>query len=88
MDCTTDPAPEAQTLADRSQSKQGRHAPTQVGHRYSWLVRLVEWRTSWCMPLDVRRVATATTDSQVGAEQAAALAERNARPKVVVADSL
>ncbi|HEX9595981.1 MAG TPA: transposase [Anaerolineales bacterium] len=74
VDCTEDPAPAAQTLADRSQSKKGRHAPTQVGHRYSWLVRLVGWRTSWCMPQDIRRVSTATTDSQVGAEQVAALA--------------
>jgi hypothetical protein len=89
VDCTEDPAAEAQTLADRSQSKKGRHASTQVGHRYSWLVRLVGWRTSWCMPQDIRRVATATTDSQVGAEQVAALAAHaNARPKVVVADSL
>lgn len=96
VDCTEDPAPEAKTLPDRGQSKKGRHASTQVGHRYSWLVRLVGWRTSWCMPQDVRRVATATTDSQVGAEQVAALAApkggaehgANARPKVVVADSL
>jgi hypothetical protein len=88
VDCTDDPAPEAETLPDRSQSKKGRNAPTQVGHRYSWLVRLVTERTSWCMPQDIRRVSTQTTDSQVGAEQVAALAARNNRPKVVVADSL
>jgi hypothetical protein len=88
LDCTDDPVPEAATLPDRMQSKKGRQAPTQVVHRYSWIVRLVEWRTSWCMPQDVRRVSTETTDSEVGAEQMAALAERNSRPKVVVADSL
>ncbi|HEV2126358.1 MAG TPA: transposase [Chloroflexota bacterium] len=88
VDCTDDPAAEAETLADRSQSKKGRYAPTVVGHRYSWLVRLVAWRTSWCMPQDIERVATTTTDSQGGAEQVGALAERNPRPKVVVADSL
>lgn len=88
LDCTDDPVPEAETLPDRMQSKKGRHAATQVVHRYSWLARLVAWRTSWCMPQDVRRVATEQTDSAVGAEQVAALAARNARPKVVVADSL
>lgn len=88
VDCTDDPVAEAETLADRVRSKKGRHAATEVVHRYSWLARLVTWRTSWCMPQDVRRVATQSTDSAVGAEQVAALAERNARPKVVVADSL
>lgn len=88
VDCTNDPAPEAETLPDRSQSRKGRSAPTEVGHRYSWLARLVAERTSWCMPQDVRRVSSETTDSQVAADQVAALAERNDRAKVVVADSL
>lgn len=88
LDCTPDPLPEAETVPDRSLSKKGKYAPTTVEHRYSWLVRLVKERTSWCMPQDVRRVATSTTDSQVGAEQVQALADRNARRKVVVADSL
>jgi len=88
LDCTADPAPDAPTLADLSQSKKGKYAPTTVEHRYSWLVRLVGERTSWCMPQDMRRVETTTTDSQVGAAQVDALAERNQRPKVVVADSL
>lgn len=88
VDCTEDPVPDAETLKDRSRSKKGRHAPTQVVHRYSWIVRLVEWRTSWCMPQDMRRVSTETTDSEVGAEQVASLAQGNDRPKVVVADSL
>jgi hypothetical protein len=88
VDCTDDPAPEAETLADRSRTKKGRQAPTEIGHRYSWLARLVAWRTSWCMPQDVQRVPTASTESVVGAEQVAGLAARNERPKVVVADSL
>lgn len=87
-DCTKNPALEAETLPDRGQTKKGRHAPVEVGHVYSWLVRLVQQRTSWCMPLDVRRVPTENTDSQVGAEQVAALAEQRGRPKVVVGDSL
>lgn len=88
VDCTGDPAFEAKTLADRGQSKKGRHAPLEVGHTYSWLVRLVEQGTSWCMPLDIARVSTESNDSQVGAQQVAALAQHNERPKVVVADSL
>ena len=87
LDCTNDPAPEAETLSDRSLSKKGRHAPVEIGHRYSWLVRLVQWRTSWCMPQDIRRVSTDSSDSQVGSEQVQALAPRNKRSKVVVADS-
>ena len=88
LDCTGDPAPEAKTLPDRGQSKKGRHAPLEVGHTYSWLVRLVARGTSWCMPLDIERVSTESSDSQVGAQQVAALAQHNHRPKVVVADSL
>lgn len=88
LDCTDDPAPEAETLPDRSRTRKGTNAPTLVGHRYSWLVRLVNWRTSWCMPQDIERVATTESDGQVGAKQVEALAERNQRPKVVVADSL
>lgn len=88
IDCTDHPAPEAETLPDRSRSKKGKNAPTVVGHRYSWLVRVVKWRTSWCMPQDIERVATTSSDSQVGAKQVEALAQRNHRPKVVVADSL
>jgi len=89
VDCTKDPAPEAETLPDRGQSKKGRYAPTEVGHVYSWLVRLVANGTSWCMPLDVRRVPTESTDSEVGSDQVETLATQDSsRPKVVVADSL
>jgi hypothetical protein len=33
LDCTDDPAPEAETLPDRSRTKKGKNAGTQVGHR-------------------------------------------------------
>jgi len=88
LDCTDDPVAEAETLEDRMRSKKGKHSATQVVHRYSWLVRLVAWRTSWCMPQDIRRVASQSTDSAVGAEQVRELAANTLRPKVVVADSL
>jgi len=88
VDCTGDPAPEAKSLPDRGQSRKGRNAPLEMGHTYSWLVRLVERGTSWCMPLDIARVPTKSTDSQVGGEQVATLANHKSGPKVVVADSL
>ncbi len=88
LDCTDDPAAAAPTFPDRTQAKKGRHAPTVVGHRYSWLVRLVARGSSWLMPQDIERVASSSSDSQVGAAQVQALAQRNARPKVVVADAL
>ncbi len=88
VDCTGDPAPEAKTLPDRGQRKKGRQAPIEVGHIYSWLVRLVARGTSWCMPLDIGRVPTQSSDSQVGAQQVTTLAQHNNRPKVIVADSL
>ncbi len=88
VDCTGDPAPEAKSLPDRGQSKKGRNAPLEVGHTYAWLVRLVERGTSWCMPLAIARVPTKSTDSQVGGEQVATLANHKSGPKVVVADSL
>jgi hypothetical protein len=55
-DCTDHPHPEAETLPDRTQTKKGREAPKIVGHRWSWLVRIVSQRPSWAMPQDVERV--------------------------------
>lgn len=88
LDCTDNPAAQAATLEDRGQSKKGRQAPLAIGHRYSWLVRLVSRGNSWAMPQDIERVPTTSSDSVVGGEQVAALAARNDRLKVVVADSL
>lgn len=88
LDCTDEPHPEAETLADRTQSKKGRDAPKIVGHRYSWLVRLVERRPSWCLPIDVSRVGSEQSDSQVAAEQVKVLDKQGSGLKAVVADSL
>jgi len=88
IDCTEEPHPEADTLADRTQSKKGKYSPTTVGHRYSWAVRVVSWKPSWCMPQDVKRVESKETDSQVGAEQVKLLDKQGNRKKVAVADSL
>jgi hypothetical protein len=88
VDCTEDEHPEADTLPDRHQSRKGKFAPKIIGHRYSWVARLGQWRTSWCLPQDVQRVTTSTTDSQIAAEQVQELDQRSDRLKVLVADSL
>lgn len=55
VDCTEDEHPEANTLPDRHQTRKGKFAPKIIGHRYSWITRLGQWRTPWCLPQDVER---------------------------------
>ncbi|HYG33858.1 MAG TPA: transposase [Clostridia bacterium] len=88
LDCTPNPRSEAETLEDRGSLKTQKEDPVSYGHKYSWLVRLVKWGTSWGAPVDVRRVETSLTDSTVARVQVQELAVYNRQPKVVVADSL
>lgn len=88
VDCTEDEHPDGKTFADRHQCRKGRGAPLTVGHRYSWLVRLLSPRTSWCYPQHVARVETRQTDSEVASEQIEWLDKQSSNWKVVVADSL
>lgn len=88
VDCTDEPHAAAETMADRTQSKKGRHAPKLIGHRYSWLCRVVSQRPSWCMPQDVERVKSSCTDSEVAADQINHLDEQDGQMKAVAADSL
>ena len=88
LDCTNDPAPEAETLEDRGYSRAGKGKPVTVGHRYSWLARCGDWNRSWCLPQDVQRVKTEQTDSEVAVEQVKRLDKQSENKKVVVADSL
>ena len=87
-DCTNHDHPEAETLPERTQSRKGKGSLLQIGHRYSWLVRVIARTPSWCMPQSVERVGSQTTDSQVAAEQLKRLDGQSNRLKVVVADSL
>jgi len=87
IDATPNERLAAKTLPDRGVLKAQQNEPVRYGHKYSWLVRLVKSGTSWTAPLDVERIGTHTTDTQVAAEQVKALAQRNPRPKVVTADS-
>ena len=88
VDTTPEERPEAETLADRGQLKSQKDAPVRLGHKYSWLARLVTVGTSWVAPLDVQRVPTSRSDNLVAAEQVKALDQRSDHQKVVVADSL
>jgi hypothetical protein len=88
LDTTENERAEAQTLPDRGVLKADQFDALRFGHRYSWLVRLVHWGTSWTAPVDVVRVETQRSESQVGAEQVKALALRQAEEKVIVTDSL
>jgi hypothetical protein len=88
LDCTPNEREEAETLEDRGSLKTEKDEPVRYGHKYSWLVRLVNWGTSWVAPVDIRRVETSLTDSQIASVQVRELDQRNPNPKVVVADSL
>ena len=88
LDCTPNEREEAETLEDRGSLKTEKNEPVRYGHKYSWLVRLIHWGTSWVAPVDVRRVETSLTDSQIAGVQVMELDQRNSKPKVVVADSL
>ena len=88
LDCTPNERAEAETLADRGSLKTQQEDPVRYGHKYSWLVRLIQWGTSWVAPVDVRRVATGLSDSALGAQQVAEADVRHPKQKVIVADSL
>lgn len=87
VDTTVEERPEARTLKDRGCLRRDKDQSVQYGHKYSWLVRLVQWGTSWVAPLSFQRVTTAQTPSQVAIEQLTELATQDPEPKVVVSDS-
>jgi hypothetical protein len=88
LDCTSNEREEAETLADRVSLKAQKEDPVRYGHKYSWFVRLVQCGTSWVAPVDVRRVDSSLSDSQVGALQVEEADLRSPKQKVIVADSL
>jgi hypothetical protein len=88
LDATKAERPDAETLPERCSLKTHKDEPLVYGHKYSWLVRLVQWGTSWVAPQDVIRIDPELTDSQVGSQQVKQLSERNSHPKVIVEDTL
>jgi hypothetical protein len=87
IDATPNERMAAETLEDRGALKAQQKEPVRYGHKYSWLVRLVQSGTSWVAPEDIERIGTETTDTKVAAQQVKGLAIRNKRPKVITADS-
>lgn len=87
VDATANEHEQAETLPDRGVLKSGKDEPTRYGHKYSWLVRLVNFGTSWVAPIDIERIETKTTDTKVAATQVQALDEHAPQAKVIVADS-
>lgn len=87
VDVTPNERMAAETLPERGALKAQQKEPLRYGHKYSWLVRLVQAGTSWTAPLDVQRVSTQSTDTKTGAEQVQALARRNPHGKVIAIDS-
>jgi hypothetical protein len=57
------------------------------GHKYSWLVRLINFGTFWVAPVDIERIDTQATDTKVAAAQVQELDVRDPQAKVIVADS-
>ena len=87
LDATPNERMAAETLEDRGALKAQQKDPVRYGHKYSWLVRLVQTGTSWAAPMGIERISTKSTDSLVAAKQVEALAERNKNPKVITAHS-
>ncbi len=87
VDATPNERMAAETLADRGVLKAQQKEAIRYGHKYSWLVGLVQRGTSWVAPEDIQRISTTTTDTRVAAEQVKALALHNQRAKVITADS-
>jgi len=87
VDATPNERMAAETLPDRGVMKAQQKDAVRYGHKYSWLVRLVQSGSSWVAPEDIERISTETTATKLAAQQVKDLAERNRRPKVVTADS-
>jgi Transposase DDE domain len=87
IDATPNERMAAETLEDRGALKAQQKEALRYGHKYSWLVRLVQSGTSWVAPEDIERIGTETTDTKIAAQQIKDLAVRNQRPKVITADS-
>jgi hypothetical protein len=87
VDATPNERMAAETLPDRGALKAQQKDPLRYGHKYSWLVRLVQNGTSWVAPEDIERISTETSDTKLAAQQVKDLDARNKHPKVVTADS-
>ena len=69
LDATPNERQEAETLPERCSLKSQKDEPVRYGHKYSWLVRLLKWGSSWVAPQDLRRIDAELSDNQVGGLQ-------------------
>lgn len=88
IDATPRPYAEAPTLPEGQFLKANAHAAVQIGHKYSWIARLVQWGTSWIAPQHIARISDTSTDSETATGQVLALDQQSEHPKAVVGDSL
>jgi len=86
VDATANEHEQAETLPDRSVLKSSQSEPMRYGHKYSWVVRLIKFGSSWAAPVDIERIATEATDTQVAAVQVQELDVHDPEAKVIVAD--
>jgi hypothetical protein len=87
VDATTNEHEQVETVPDRSVLKSSKNEPMRYGHKYSWLVRLINFGPSWVAPGDLERIDTQTTDTRVAAVQVQELDLRDSHRKVIGADS-
>lgn len=87
VDATANEHEQAETLPDRSVLKSSKAEPMRYGHKYSWVVRLVNFGTSWVASVDIERIDTQATDTKVAAVQIQELDVHDPPAKVIVADS-
>jgi len=87
VDATANEHEQAETLPDRSVLKSSKKEPMRYGHKYSWLVRLINFGSSWAAPVDIERIDTEATDTKVAAVQVQELDVHDPEGKVIVADS-
>ena len=87
VDATANEHEQAETLPDRSVLKSSKKEPMRYGHKYSWVVRLINIGTSWVAPVDIERIDTQATDTKVAAVQIQELDVHDPQAKVIVADS-
>lgn len=87
VDATANEHEQAETLPDRSVLKSSKKDPMRYGHKYSWLVRLINFGSSWAAPVDIERIDTEATDTKVAAVQVQELDVHDPEEKVIVADS-
>ena len=87
VDATANEHEAADTLPDRSVLKSSKKDLMRYGHKYSWLVRLINFGSSWAAPVDIERIDTEATDTKVAAVQVQELDVHDPEEKVIVADS-